>query len=186
MVLLMDIQEAIFKRRTIHLFDKKKVSEKLIENAIEAANQAPCHKLTFPWRFYSVSSKKRIQILDLALDIKFLNKNIDNKSKNLFSKKYLDPSHLLIASQVLSEDPLIKKEDYAACSCTIQNLSLSLTSAGVFTKWSTGAITRNPDIYNIAGIDPSKEELIGFIWIGYGKELPEISRPLISNIYKKI
>ena len=182
----MDTKKAIFKRRTIHLFDKKKVSETIIENAIEAANQAPCHRLTFPWRFYSVGSKKRIQILELALDIKFQNKEIDHKSKNLFSKKYLDPSHLLLASQVLSEDQLIKKEDYAACSCAIQNLSLSLTTSGVFTKWSTGAITRNPKIYNIAGINPSKEELIGFIWIGYGKELPEISRPLISNIYKKI
>jgi len=81
---------------------------------------------------------------------------------------------------------LIKKEDYAACSCAIQNLSLSLTSSGVFTKWSTGAITRNPEIYNISEIDSKKEEIIGFIWIGYGKELPKISRPLISQIYKKI
>jgi len=182
----MDTKEAIFKRRTIHLFDKQKVSETIIENAIEAANQAPCHRLTFPWRFYSVGHQKRIQIFELALNIKFPNKNIDDKSKNLFSKKYLDPSHLLLASQVLNEDQLIKKEDYAACSCAIQNLSLSLTTSGVFTKWSSGSITRNPEIYNIAEIDSKKEEIIGFIWIGYGNELPQISRPLISEIYKKI
>ena len=182
----MDTKKAIFKRRTIHLFDKKKVSETIIENAIEAANQAPCHRLTFPWRFYSVGYKKRIQILELALDIKFQNKKIDDKSKNLFSKKYLDPSHLLLASQVLSKDQLIKKEDYAACACAIQNLSLSLTTSGVNTKWSTGDIIRNLEIYDIVDMDPNKEEIVGFIWIGYGKELPEISRPLISNIYKKI
>ena len=182
----MDTKKAIFKRRTIHLFNKKKVSETIIEDAIEAANQAPCHRLTFPWRFYSVCSKKRIQIFELALDIKFQNKIIDDKSKNLLSKKYLDPSHLLIATQVLNEDQLIKKEDYAACSCAIQNLSLSLTTSSVFTKWSTGSITRNPEIYNISEIDSKKEEIIGFIWIGYGNELPEISRPLISKIYKKI
>ena len=182
----METKKAIFKRRTIHFFDKKKVSETIIENAIEAANQAPCHRLTFPWRFYSVGSKKRNKILELALDIKFKNQNIDDKSKNLFSKKYLDPSHLLLASQTLNDDELIKKEDYAACSCAIQNLSLSLTTSGIFTKWSTGAITRSPEIYNIAEIDSKKEEIIGFIWIGYGKELPKISRPLISKIYKKI
>ena len=182
----MNTKKAIFTRRTIHIFDKKKVDETIIENAIEAANQAPCHRLTFPWRFYSVGLQKRIKILELALDIKFKNKNIDDKSKNLLSKKYLDPSHLLLASQALNDDQLIRKEDYAACSCAIQNLSLLLTTSGVFTKWSTGAITRNPKIYDIAGINSSKEELIGFIWIGYGKELPEISRPLISNIYKKI
>ena len=182
----MDTKKAIFKRRTIHLFDKKKVSESIIENAIEAANQVPCHRLSFPWRFYSVGTKKRNQILELALDIKFKNQTIDDKSKDLFSKKYLDPSHLLLASQTLNDDELIKKEDYASCSCAIQNLSLSLTTSGIFTKWSTGAITRNPEIYNIADIDSKKEEIIGFIWIGYGKELPKISRPLISKIYKKI
>ena len=182
----MDTKKAIFTRRTIHIFDKKKVNETIIENAIEAANQAPCHRLTFPWRFYSVGLQKRIKILELALDIKFKNKNIDDKSKNLLSNKYLDPSHLLLACQALNDDQLIKKEDYAACACAIQNLSLSLTSFGVFTKWSTGAITRNPEIYNIAEINSMKEEIIGFIWIGYGKELPKISRPLISKIYKKI
>ena len=96
----MDTKKAIFKRRTIHLFDKKKVSETIIENAIEAANQAPCHRLTFPWRFYSVGSKKRIQILELALDIKFQNKKIDDKSKNLFTKKYLNKSHLHVLSRI--------------------------------------------------------------------------------------
>ena len=90
----MDTKKAIFKRRTIHLFDKKKVSETIIENAIEAANQAPCHRLTFPWRFYSVGSKKRIQILELALDIKFQNKKIDkedffNINKSLYLITYL-------------------------------------------------------------------------------------------------
>ncbi len=182
----MDAQKAIFIRRTIHSFENKKVSNNIIRNAIEAANQAPCHKLTYPWRFYSIGEKKRMEILDLAMKIKSQNKKFDDKSKNVIKEKFLNPSHLLIASQMLNEDQIIRKEDYAACSCAIQNLSISLTAEGVFTKWSTGSITTNPKTYKIADINPIKEEIIGFIWIGYGQASLKIRRPLIDQIYKEI
>ncbi len=182
----MDAKKAIFNRRTIHLFENKKVDENIVRNSIEAANQAPCHRLTFPWRFYSVSLKKRIQILDLAIEIKSKKEHIDEKVENVIRKKYLNPSHLLISSQILNKEQTIQKEDYAACSCAIQNLCISLASEGVFSKWSTGVITKNPKTYAIADINSKVEEIIGFIWIGYGKNLPKISRPLIDQIYKEI
>ena len=87
---------------------------------------------------------------------------------------------------MLNDDEFIRKEDYAACSCSIQNLSLFLASKGISTKWSTGIITREPKIYNLTNIDSQIEEIIGFIWIGYGNKFPIISRPPISQIYKKI
>ena len=182
----MDAKKAILNRRTIHFFENKNVSENIIKDSIEAANQAPCHRFTFPWRFYSVSLKKRMQILDLAIEIKSKNKQIDKNTKNIIREKFLNPSHLLITSQCLNKELTIQKEDYAACSCAIQNLAISLTSDGVFSKWSTGSITKNPKTYEIANIDRQKEEIIGFIWIGYGKNLPEITRPLIDQIYKEI
>jgi len=182
----MDAKKAIFNRRTIHSFEDKKVSENIIKNSIEAANQAPCHRLTFPWRFYSVSIKKRLQILDLAIEIKSEKKQIDANAENIIKEKYLNPSHLLITSQILNKEFTIQKEDYAACSCAIQNLAISLASDGVFSKWSTGAITKNPKTYEIIGLNAKIEEIIGFIWIGYGKNLPKINRPLIDQIYKEI
>ena len=182
----MDAKKAILKRRTIHFFENKKVSKNIIKDAIEAANQAPCHRFTFPWRFYSVSLKKRMQILDLAIEIKLKKKQIDENAEKIIKEKYLNPSHLLIASQILNKNLNIQKEDYAACSCAIQNLLISLASDGVFSKWSTGAITKNPKTYEIIDINSKIEEIIGFIWIGYGKNPPEITRPLIDQIYKEI
>ena len=182
----MDAKKAIFNRRTIHFFENKKVSENIIRDSIEAANQAPCHRFTFPWRFYSVSLQKRMQILDLAIEIKSNKKQINENEENLIREKYINPSHLLITSQILNKEPNIQKEDYAACSCAIQNLCVSLASDGIFSKWSTGAITKNPKTYEIVDIDSQIEEIIGFIWIGYGKNLPKITRPLIDQIYKEI
>ena len=93
---------------------------------------------------------------------------------------------LLISSQILNKDELIKKEDYAACACAIQNLAISLASSGVQIKWSSGEIIRSKGIYNILNIEPKFEEIVGFIWVGYGKILPEIKRPSINEIYKQI
>ena len=111
---------------------------------------------------------------------------MDENAENIIKEKYLNPSHLLITSQILNKEPTIQKEDYAACSCAIQNLCISLASDGVFSKWSTGAITKNPKTYEIIDINPKSEEIIGFIWIGYGKKLPKINRPLIDQIFKEI
>ena len=182
----MDVNNAIFNRRTAHIFEKKKVNEDIIINAIKAANQAPCHRLTYPWRFYSVGLEKRKKILEIALELKSKDKELSDDLISMITKKFLNPSHLLLACQLLHEDDFIRKEDYAACACSIQNLSISLASEGISTKWSTGFITREPKIYNLANIDSKREEIIGFIWIGYGNNFPMISRPSISKIYKKI
>ncbi len=181
----MDIAEAIKKRRTLHIFSKKRVPRGVIEKSIFAANQAPCHRRTFPWRFTSIGIKKRELLYQFQLTLKFGDMTIDESSLKKIRDKMLNPSHLLIATQVCTNNKVQKLEDYAACACAIQNLSLSLVADDVGCKWSTGQITKEPNTYKIAQINPSEEEIIGFIWIGYGTEPPLIKRPLISTIYRE-
>ena len=181
----MEIVEAIKKRRTLHIFSKKIVPSEVIEKSIVAANQAPCHRRTFPWRFTSIGIKKRELLYQLQLTLKFGDKSIDESSLKKLREKMLNPSHLLIATQVCTDNQVQKLEDYAACACAIQNLSLSLVADNVGCKWSTGKITKDPNTYQIAQINSNEEEIIGFIWIGYGAEPPLIKRPLISTIYRE-
>ena len=181
----MEIAQAIKNRRTIHIFSKKIVPKEIIERSIGAANQAPCHRRTFPWRFTSLGMNKRELLFQLQLSLKFTDKSIDEiKYKNI-KDKILNPSHLVVATQVRANNAVQKLEDYAACACAIQNLSLSLVGDGVGCKWSTGKITTDPNTYQIAEIDSSEEEIIGFIWIGYGTEPPSITRPLLNTIYRE-
>ena len=181
----MEIAEAIKKRRTFHIFSKKSVPSPVIEKSIVAANQAPCHKNTFPWRFTSIGIKKRELLYQLQLTLKFGDKTKDESSLKMIRDKMLNPSHLLIATQVCTDNQVQKLEDYAACACAIQNLSLSLVGDDVGCKWSTGKITSHPKTYQIAQINPVEEEIIGFIWIGYGTVPPLIKRPSISTIYRE-
>ena len=182
----MEIDQAIKKRRTIHIFSKKRVLKKIIDKSIFAANQAPCHRRTFPWRFTSIGLKKRELLCELQLILKFGAESIDDLDLKKLRDKMLNPSHLLIATQICTDNQVQRREDYAACACAIQNMSLSLIADDVGCKWSTGKITTDPKTYKIIGIDPCEEEIIGFIWIGYGVEPPLIKRPSINTIYREI
>ena len=181
----MELDEAIKKRRTIHIFSKKKVPNEVIQKSIFAANQAPCHRRTFPWRFTSIGMKKRQLLCQLQLNLKFGDNKIDDFNLKKLRGKMLNPSHLIIATQLCTDNQVQKLEDYAACACAIQNMSLSLVADDVGCKWSTGKITTHPHTYRIAEIDPHVEEIIGFIWIGYGNIPPIIKRPLIKTIYRE-
>ena len=181
----MEIDQAIQKRRTMHTFSSKPVPKEVIEKSLIAANQAPCHKRTFPWRFTKMGMNKRELLYQLQITLKFGDKPADEPSIKKTMDKMLKPSHLIIASQVISDDKAQKLEDYAACACAIQNLSLSLVADDVGCKWSTGKITKDPNTYQIAQINSSEEEIIGFIWIGYGGALPSIKRPLLKQIFRE-
>ena len=181
----MEIAQAIQKRRTIHCFSKKIVPREVIERSIFAANYAPCHRSTFPWRFTSLGINKRKLLYELQLALKFGDKLRTDSLVKTIKDKILNPSHLLVATQVRCDDQVQKLEDYAACACAIQNLSLSLVADGVGYKWSTGKITKDPKTYLIAEIDPNEEEIIGFIWIGYGSTPPIITRPFLNKIYRE-
>ena len=76
----MEIAQAIKKRRTIHIFSNKSVPREVIEKSIVAANQAPCHRRTFPWRFTNIGMKKRELLYQLQLTLKFGEKPIDESN----------------------------------------------------------------------------------------------------------
>ncbi len=182
---IMEIVQAIRERRTIHSFSKKRVPKEIIEKSIDAANQAPCHRMTFPWRFTSIGRNKRELLLKLQLKLKLGDMPTDQKNIERIRAKVLNPSHLLIASQISTNNQVQAREDYAACACAIQNLSLSLVGDGVGSKWSTGNITTEMRTYEIAEISPSEEKIIGFIWVGYGDIPTSINRPSISSTFRE-
>ena len=181
----MKATEAIISRRTIHTFSNEEVPREIIERSIDAANHAPCHRMTFPWRFTNLGKKQRELLFHLQVQIKLGGKSMEGQKVEKIRNKILTPSHLLVASQVSTNNELQKLEDYAACACAIQNLSLSLVSEGVGSKWSTGRLTTESKTYEIVGINPTEEEIIGFIWIGYGDPPPPIARPSITSIFRE-
>ena len=100
----MEINQAIKQRRTIHIFSNERVPKEVIERSIFAANQAPCHRRTFPWRFTSLGINKRELLFELQLSLKFGDKQIDEVNFKKIKDKMLNPSHLIVATQVCTDN----------------------------------------------------------------------------------
>tara|TARA_B100000459_G_scaffold62922_1_gene34280 strand:+ start:135 stop:683 length:549 start_codon:yes stop_codon:yes gene_type:complete len=182
----MNVNPIFEQRRTVHEFKKQKVNDDIIDRALIAANLAPCHKLTFPWRYRDISVEKRKRIFEISLKLKSQKIKLSTSAETRLCGKMMNPSHMIVASQIKSSNPIIEKEDYAACSCSIQNMMLSLAHDNVGSKWSTGKVTKSPDTYKITNINSDEEEIIGFIYVGYGKTPAEIKRPKIESIFSRI
>ena len=66
----MDAHDAIARRRTIHTYNSDVVPAETIERALVAANHAPCHRKTFPWRFTIIGPEARRLVAEVAVGIK--------------------------------------------------------------------------------------------------------------------
>ncbi len=177
---LREFAEVLRGRRTIELFLQTPVPDKLILEAIETATWAPNHHVTEPWKFYLLGGETKERCLDLCRDIVTKKKGAEAGAfkRKSWSQK---PGWLVVTCQ-RSEDELLQRENYAACSAAIQTLMLYLWKAGVGSKWTTGDITRDSRFFDIVDIDESEAFVVSLIWYGYPKLTPSQSRKGLSEI----
>lgn len=181
---LQQLAERIRSRRTVKLFLKQPVSRDLILNAIEVARWAPNHHLTEPWHFYVLGEQAVAGSVELIRTIVTEKKGAkvgDFKARDAARR----PGWLVVTCRT-SDDPLTQQEDYASVCCAIQNLSLYLSEAGLASKWSTGAITRDQRFYELLGIDAEREFIVGLIWYGYPKITPAQKRRDVEEIVTEL
>jgi nitroreductase len=174
------IAERIRARRTVKLFLKRPVSRELILAAIEAARWAPNHHVTEPWHFYVLGPETIRESIELTRIV-----TTERKGAKLGDFKAdaaaAIPGWLVVTCR-RSDDGIREQEDYGSCCCAIQNLMLYLSAAGAASKWSTGAITKDPRFYDVLGIDADKAFIVGLIWYGYPKVMPTQSRKEVASI----
>ena len=182
---LREFGEILQGRRTINLFLQVPVPEGLVMEAVEAATWAPNHHVTEPWRFYLLAKETIGSCLELVKDI-VAEKKGDAKAGEHKAKSWSEkPGWLLITCRT-SADQLRQQEDYAACCAATQNFMLYLWKAGVGSKWTTGEISRDVRFFDIVGIDPDEEFVVGLIWYGYPKLTPTQSRGPTDNVLTKL
>ena len=57
------VQTNLTSRRTVYKFKEQNIPDEIIAEALEAASNAPCHKHTHPWRFYSIGNNTRKSLI---------------------------------------------------------------------------------------------------------------------------
>lgn len=168
------VAETIRGRRTIHSFKPECPPFERILEAIELARWAPNHHHTEPWRFLHVGPETIAKIADLNARLVSEKKGRDaGEAKRL---RWSEMPGWLIVTCDRSDDETRQREDYAACCCAIQNLCLALWTHDIGVKWTTGAVTQHPDFYELLGIAPDEQSVVGLLWYGYFDEAPTQKR----------
>ena len=179
-----DFAAVLRGRRSIDFFAPDAVSSEAIHEAIDVARWAPNHRLTEPWRFYVLGPATRQAVIDLAVDLETAAKG---DRAGVARRARLDgiPGMFVLTTR-RSADALLDREDYAACCCAAENLMLYLWQRGIGVKWTTGGITRQRQFYELLGVDPASEAVVGFFWYGIPKIVPTQKRRPVEEIVREL
>ena len=174
------IAEIIQSRRTINFFQDQIPPKETILKALSLACWAPNHHLTEPWHFYLLGRETAEGIARLNADLVTSKSGAEAGQAKL--KRWLEMPGWLVITCDNTDDELQAREDYAACCCAVQNLMLYLWSKDIGVKWTTGAVTRHPDFYDLIWADINVETVVGLLWYGYPAEIPHLDRKPLDMV----
>lgn len=166
--------EFICGRRSVDHFEPSIPDSSRLDEAFEVARWAPNHHLTEPWRFYVIGPETSAAIIDLNTRLVTEAKGAE-AAETKRARWNVIPGWFAITCRYAS-DPVTADEDYAACACAAQNIALYLHSAGLACKWTSGAVTRDPEYLPLLGADPAGEYSVGLFWYGVPKRSPRSQR----------
>jgi nitroreductase len=160
--------DTIRARRSIKEFSDRPVSREQIEALLDAAVQAPNHRLTEPWRFYVLGPEAR-RAYGAALGKRKARRVEDPAAAAEVSRKVVEKHvslpAMLAVSVIVADDPEIREEDYASAWMAIQNLSLAAVALGLGTHLKTGAIMNDPEARAAVGV-ANGERIVATLELG--------------------
>ncbi|PZD76974.1 nitroreductase [Mesonia sp. K7] len=178
------IEGIIKKRRSIFpvQYDKGvKVEDVIIHKMLEAANWAPTHKKTEPWRFYVVKSDKK-KVLSTFMVDKYKETVVspsDFKAKQIADKIEQSSHIIIICMQRDPKESLPEWEEVAATAMAVQNMWLVAAENKVGSYWSSpGYISKMGEFLPLK----NGEKCLGLFYVGsFSGELPEGERTPIEH-----
>ncbi|MEO9891680.1 nitroreductase [Aurantibacter sp.] len=177
------ILELIKKRRSVFpaQYIDKEIAKANIEKILEAANWAPSHRKTEPWRFKVLQGESQ-EKLGLFLSLKYM--ETEKSPKEIKVKKLIEnPKRagavIAICMQRDPNESVPEWEEIAATAMAVQNMWLSATELGIGSYWSSpGLIKYMDEFFELA----PGEKCLGFFYMGYyDGELPEATRGAIED-----
>ncbi len=177
------IFDLIKNRRSVFpvQYNDKPIAKTDIEKILEAANWAPNHKKTEPWRFKVLQGESQAK-LGLFLSLKYMEN--DPKPKEFKVQKLIEnPKRAgAIIAICMQRDPnesLPEWEEIAATAMAVQNMWLCCTKMGIGCYWSSPGLVQYMDDFFAM---EEGERCLGFFYMGYyDGEVPEVKRRPIAD-----
>lgn len=169
----MDIFDAIEKRRSIKPEHMKPepVDTKLIERLLEAANWAPSHGLTEPWRFTVFTGDSRLELIEaicrgLAGEGQDTLPEDSPMRKKLTHKLTTCPVTITIGVSPSDKPGIIDHEEHSSVAMAVQNMHLAAQALGLAGFWSSGKKAFSPEVAQFLGLE-APARCLGFFFVGY-------------------
>lgn len=180
-----EILKTIHERRTVNQnsFTDQEISKEDILTILEAANAAPTHKRTQPWRFV-VFQKEGLQRLGAELSRIYrtttpAEKYLEQTEQNMGKKATM--SNVAIAIVVNYTGELPEWEELAATACAVQNIWLAAHSLNIGGYWaSPGLINHLGPFLNLE----ENQRCVGLFYMGHHNAEPR--EPVRSPIAEKV
>ncbi|MBM4436668.1 MAG: nitroreductase [Actinobacteria bacterium] len=166
----MDVYAVLRGRRSVSELDGRTPSQPVIQRLLQAAVWAPNHHRTEPWRFAVIAGPAR-QAMGEAV-ARSLETSLDASSPAVAGEikscraRLLRAPVVIVVGQVVSADPVLALEDYAACCCATQNLLLAAHAEGLAAKWRTGEMAEYDAAKTFVGLRPA-DRIVAYVYLGY-------------------
>ncbi|MGB0885994.1 MAG: nitroreductase family protein [Chitinophagales bacterium] len=193
----MNLKETILSRRTIKPmhFNGENVSKEIIEEMLTAANWAPTHRNTEPWRFVIYSGESKTKFAKETAEMFRQVKTDEGKmEKTAIDKKFEKiqlnanlSSHIIALIMKRDEEKRVPEiEEICAVSCAVQNMMLTATANNVAHIWSSGGLTFHPEMKKYLNIT-EEDKILGFLYVGKSDLKPKSKRfiPLEDKVIWK-
>lgn len=173
----MDVMEAIRTRRSIVRFRQDAVPAEQLVTLLEAGLWAPNHHLTEPWRFVVIGPETQAALAERYGELRAMKVPEEAAARRERVRqdgvaKFRGLPNVVAVIVNQEGDEQRRREDYAAVCCAMQNIQLAGWAEGVGMKWSTSILTRDPVAFELLGVEPDSELIVGLLYIGYPEDVP--------------
>ncbi len=173
------LSEIIKNRRAIYpdAYSNQPISKTEIEEILEAANWAPTHKRTEPWRFkvfHSENSRTELANFLGEAYMKSVDSPSDFKQKKMAQKALQSGCVIAICMQRDPAEAIPEWEEVASVAMAVQNMWLTAHDLKIGAYWSSPALIQYFGEYVSLA---EGERCLGFFYMGkYHGELPDGTR----------
>jgi nitroreductase len=167
-----DVSDAIRRRRTHKQYGSTPVDDATVRELVDLARHAPNHKLTQPWRFRILGPETRAALESVCGEKEAM--------------KLRRAPTLVLATAVLSGDPVTDREDVLATGCAVYAMLLGATELGLASYWRTPAALETPEARTVLQLEPA-EDIVALIHLGPAvSEPPEKERTPVDGVLRRL
>ncbi|MBV6713152.1 nitroreductase family protein [Paenibacillus chitinolyticus] len=176
----MNLTDAISGRRSIGRVKDEPIPREIIEELLEAANWAPSHRCTEPWRFFVMTGAGRGVLAEAYADVAAEGSGASGEALEELrakqgSKAYRAPVIIGVAVSP-SEDPAVNRmEEFAAAHSAVQNMLLAAHGLGLAAIWRSGDPMYHPRMKAAFGLR-EQDEMVALVYVGYPQIAPQAGK----------